>query len=350
MQNTGIAIEREARRRLPRLLAELLDDPVVHFEPDHGRDDRQIDFVARDGRDRQWLIEVKSSSRPGQISQAVEQLQKYDSGHAIPILVVPYMSPAGAEVADRARLNWIDLSGNAHVRTEGLNVWIQGHPNEFPSRGRPSSPFAPKSARVTRVMLEDPRRWWRQTNLVEATSLDDGNVSRIVRRLDDEYFLERRERELRPRDPALLLDAWAQEYRFSGHDILSAHLSGQGVELSHGLAARLKSLDVPHAFTGLPAAWALEGFASFRQVTVYVDADPREVADSLDIRVNPKGSNVQLVGPNDSGVFAGAQEREGLCCVDPVQVYLDLLQLPERANEAAQHLRSHTLRWAADAE
>jgi hypothetical protein len=347
MQDNAVAIEREARRRVPALLAELLDEPHVGLEAADAVRDAPIDLVVDDDRGRRWVIEVKSSSRPGQVARAAEQLLAYaqTDEDAIPILVVPFMSAAGAEVADRARLNWLDLSGNAHIRAENLHVWVQGRPNELRPRGRPSSPFAPKSARITRVLLLDPIRWWRQRDLVEATGLDDGNISRIVRRLDDELLLERRGRELRPRDPGLLLDAWAQDYRFDAHDILSGHLSGNGVEAARALSEQLQALDVHHAFTGLPAAWAIDQFAGFRLTTVYVEIDPRIVASRLEMRRTTKGANVQLVGPNDVGVFAGEQAHKGLPCVSVVQTYLDLLQLPERAEDAAEHLRAHHLPW-----
>jgi hypothetical protein len=344
MQGTAAAIEREARHRLPRLLSELLDEPDVQVQPAH-RDGWGVDFTASDGRGRHWVFQVKSSSRPGQVARAAEQLLAYAGEPAIPVLAVPFMSRSGADTADRARLNWIDLSGNAHIRAENLYLRVQGRPNELPPRGRPSSPFAPKSARVTRTLLLDPGRWWRQKDIAAATGIDDGNVSRIVRRLDDEFLLERREREFRPRDPGLLLDAWAQEYRFSGHDIISSHLSGSGIDLARALGERLKSANIHHAFTGLPAAYALDQFARFRLTTVYVAGDPSEIAGHLGARQTTKGANIQLVGPNDVGVFNGERDYEGLHCVAPVQVYLDLLQLPERANEAAHHLRAHYLRW-----
>lgn len=348
MQGSAAAIEREARHRLPRLLAELLDEPVVQVETPRG-DAGQADLIATDGQGRVLMMEVKNSSRPGQVAHAAEQLLACADEGVVPVLVVPFMSRAGAETADRMRLNWIDLSGNAHVRAANLHVWVRGRPNELGSRGRPSSPFAPKSARVTRTLLLDPGRWWVQKDLAAVTGLDDGNVSRIVRRLDDEFLLERRGRELCPRDPDLLLDAWAQDYRFDGHDILPGHLSGSGVELARVLAERLESLNIQHAFTGLPAAWVMDQFARFRLVTVYVDGDPREAAERLGVRRAAKGANLQLVGPNDVGVFSGEHDHGGLRCVAPVQVYLDLLQLPERATEAAQHLRTHQLRWRHDA-
>jgi len=62
-----------------------------------------------------------------------------------------------------------------------------------------------------------------------------------------------------------------------------------------------------------------------------------------------KGENVWLVVPNDEGVFHGATEREGVRCVHPVQVYMDLKDHPERSAEAAEQLRAQLLRKGSHA-
>lgn len=340
----GIQFEREVIHRLPGILAELLDDPAppqvaAHEAPDGGAD------VTIGAAGRRWVIEAKTSSSPGVVARAAEQLTALTSGDAIPVLVVPFMTPAGVKAAGDRGLNWIDLSGNAHLRDDDLYVWVQGRPNQFASPGRPSSPFAPKSSRVARAMLLDPSRWWLQKQLAERTDLDPGRVSRIVRRLDDDALLERDGSHLRPRDLNLLLDAWAQDYRFDRHDIVTGHLSGSGVELARELQRRLHAEEIDHAFTGLPAAWAIDGFARFRLVSVYVAGDPRAAADAVRMRRNERGANVQMIGPDDGGVFDGRGTFNGLPCVSAVQVFLDLEHLPERAAEAAKQLRSHGGMW-----
>ena len=349
MQVSSEVTEREARRRLPGLLADLLGEQVGRAVPMKRGDVPWADLTVTDARGRVWMAEVKNSGRPGQIAHTSEQLAEFAEEGVIPFLVVPHMSRAGAEAADRVKLNWLDLSGNAHIRADNLHLWIQGRPDETRTRGRPSSPFAPRSARVTRVLLLDPQRWWLQKDLAMTTGLNDGNVSRVVRRLEEEYLIERRGRELRPRDAGVLLDAWAQEYRFSSHDIWTGHFTGSGIELARVLGGQLDSLGIRHAFTGLAAAWAMDQFASFRLTTVYVEDDPRVAAERIAVRETARGANVQFVGPNNAGVYAGEADYGGIQCVAPVQVYLDLLQLPERAADAARHLRADHLRWHHDA-
>lgn len=155
----------------------------------------------------------------------------------------------------------------------------------------------------------------------------------------DLELLEREGPLVCPRDRDLLLDAWAEDYRFDRHDLVVGHLSGTGTDLAHDISERLAQAGIDHAFTGLPAAWALDRWARFRLVSLYVDGDPRAAADLLGLRRNERGANVQIIGPDDAGVLAGRGVRDGLACVAPVQVYLDLQHLPERAAEAAEQLR-----------
>jgi len=342
-QEHSLAMGREVMDRLPVLLADLLDEDdlrIVEEPPD-----RHIDARFTDSAGREWVVQAKPTVSPGHVVEAAQRQRDLAGGDGIPLLVVPFMTAGAAKVADEKGVNWIDLAGNARIRHEDLFVFVEGRPNPYRSPGRPSTPFAPKSARITRVMLSDPGRWWRQRDLATETGLDDGSVSRVVRRLVDLALVTRRDREYRPRDPRLLLAAWADEYRLDRHDVVMAHLTGGGVDAARRLEAALRGIGVEHAFTGLSAAWALDHFARFRMTSVYVSGDPRKAVDQLELRRAPQGGNIQLIGPNDAGVFIGSAVHDGLTCVAPVQAYLDLRHLPERAEEAAEHLRSRHLRW-----
>jgi len=342
--------EREALHELPALLAELLavTEDEVQIKKQPLAPDLRVDAVVM-AKGRRWLIEVKTSSSPGTVAAAAAQLANLRTAadaDGFAVLVVPYMTPAGAKAAAERNLNWIDLSGNARVRDDPLYISVEGRPNRFTRRGRPSSPFAPKGSRIARVLLLDPSCWWRQKELAEITLLDDGYVSRVVRRLDDDELLERKDGKFRPVDAELLLDAWADDYRFDRHDVVAGHMSGSGVDLALTLDRRLADAGIAHAFTGLPAAWSFGQHARFRLCSVYVDGDPRDAADAIALRRNDKGANVQLIGPDDTGVFKGQREAGGYPCVSPAQVYLDLGHLPERAKEAAHQLRQDKLLWS----
>jgi hypothetical protein len=191
-----------------------------------------------------------------------------------------------------------------------------------------------------------------QREIAQATDMDEGFTSRIVSKLeDDDLILRQDDGAIAVRDPNLLLDAWREDYDFSKHRILRGHAPARSGEALLGqLSESLDKAGVRYAATGLAAAWRMTRSAGFRIVTLYLSEGPsRTVLERLGVREGPQGSNLWLVVPNDQGVFHGASDQDGVRCVHPVQVYLDLFAHPERSKEAAEELRTEYLTWRVDA-
>lgn len=267
---------------------------------------------------------------------------------AIPLVAVPFMGAAGQERCARAEVAWVDLSGNARIFAPGIRVNIDGQPNRFKRRGRPSSAFAPKSARIARWLLMNPETPATQREIALATQMDEGFTSRIVSRLEADKLVVRDEHgAIHAHDPELLLDAWREDYDFEKHRILRGHIAARtGDALLRSVAEVLDEMNVEYAATGLAGAWLLTQFAGFRTATLYV-SEPvsTHLKSRLNFREDARGANLWLVSPNDEGVFQGSSKREGVCCAHPIQTYLDLTAHPERAAEAATELRRTLLNW-----
>ena len=181
--------------------------------------------------------------------------------------------------------------------------------------------------------------------------MDEGFTSRIIAKLEsDELIVRDPSGRIRPRDPGLLLDAWAESYSFAKHRILRGHVPARTSEAQlRTMAETLAKRHGPYAATGLAAAWLLNRFAGFRIVTIYLANPPEvELLEQLGFREAEPGANTWLVVPNDEGVFQGASDQDGVRCVHPIQAYLDLKEHPERAKEAAQLLRKDLLKWKTD--
>ncbi len=191
-----------------------------------------------------------------------------------------------------------------------------------------------------------------QREIALATDVGEGFTSRIVSRLEeDELVVREPDGAIRVRDPGLLLDAWRQDYDFSKHQIVKGHVAARSGEALLGqMSNQLRDLGVDHAATGLAASWLLTRFAGFRTVAIYVtEVPPSADLGQVGFREDAPGANLWLVVPTDEGVFHGASDHDGVPCVHPVQAYLDLEGQPERAKEAAEHLRAELLDWSTDA-
>ncbi len=338
--------EQDILRQVPELLAELAAIQP-EFEPARGEG---ADLVIRLGN-RLLVVEAKSNSQAGAVSEAAERAARAArelGAKAFGVVAVPFMGELGQRICREAGVGFIDLSGNASIKAPPLLIHVEGRPNRFVPRGRPSSVFAPKSSRIARIMLLDPKRWWMQQELAESGELGAGYVSRICKRLESERLIERNaDRAVRPRDAHLLLDAWRNRYDFAAHKIVRGHVSARsGEELATRLSSVLEDSEHRYALTGLAAAWLIAPFASYRLVAVYLDASPSEdLLEELKCRREERGSNLWLVRPNDAGVFQGGKSVDGVPCVSAAQVYLDLGAMPERSEEAAEHLRKERLQW-----
>lgn len=340
--------ERAALLRAQELLHEWLGVPASAFRLAAEDPRGQVDLIAKTPWGR-LAVEYKGSGTTSAVEGAIAQVRHYAaSADVLPVVAVPYMSPSGRERCEAAGVSWFDLSGNAHIVGSGLRIILSGNPNAFPTRGRPSSVFAPRSARVARRLLIDPERTWRQRDLARETGLDEGFVSRIVRRLVTDGELERVAGALRVVDPKRLLDAWNAEYDFRKHTIVAGHIVGPSGDARLHQIAKVLGDRVPYAMTGLAGAWLLSKFASFRITTTFFrEAPSKALLAELGFREEPSGANTWLVVPNDDGVFDGQEEIDGVACAHPVQVFVDLSGHPERAREAADELRIRKLRWSA---
>jgi len=353
------ALSQQLEDEVPKRLAELLAVPQgrvkVERQPNlRGAKPGHVDLIAYIG-DTIFVVEFKTQGDAASTAVAARRTQQFAEQlkkKATPLVAVPYMGEVGQRLCEEAGVCWLDLSGNAHLfGPPGLRVRIEGKPNLFKRPGRPRSVFAPKSARIARWLLIEPERAITQRELARVSGLDEGFTSRIVRQLEEQQLVTRDVNgAVKVADYDAMLEAWREAYDFSKHHIVRGHIAARSSDdVLRRLAGQLKQRKIEHAATGLAAAWLLNQFAGFRLVVFYVGRLPSvETRQEMGFHPEQRGENVWLVVPNDERVFHGAGDREGIGCVHPVQVYLDLKNHPERSAEAAEQLRQKLLRkgWA----
>jgi hypothetical protein len=342
--------EKEAFEKITSLLKEWLNVSENEVHVSYNLPDKKIDGCINI-KNQNFIVEIKSASNSAQISSAIQTLKSFRSsleGSAISLIAVPFMGEVGQRLCKEAGVSWLDLSGNADISAPNLRVLITGRPNRFKGPGRPANPFASMSSRIARWFLIHPDKAINQRELALKTDMDEGFTSRIVSRLEEEGLVGRKkDGTVQVLDPDLLLDSWREVYDFNKHQILKGHIAERSSsEVLKKLSDLLVNNGMPHAATGLCAAWLLNEYATFRIVTFYIKSPPSgDLFKKLGFREESSGSNVWIVVPKDEGVFYGSKKVEKIRCVHPVQVYLDLFGHPERAKEAAENFRHEILKW-----
>lgn len=345
--------EADAERRVEQLLREWTEEQacVERQKEENSRvgDARMWDFTVQ-LRDETLVGEYERSGDISTIARAIEQLKEgvRQRGGDSPLLIVPFMGEKGARRCREEKISWIDLSGNAHLRTKSFLIHVEGKSNQYKQKGRPANPFAPKSSRISRFLLAHPNQRFRQKEIANQASVGPGWTSKVIRRLEEKKLVRRDEEgRVEVTDPSLLLDAWHEKYDFSKHRVIKGTVASKdSLDLTKRLARAFESVSVKYAATGLAAAWLLTRFARFRIATFYLSRQPGEdLKREIGLREDPKGANVWLLVPNDEGVFFETSTREDVRHVHPVQVYLDLKGHPERSEEAAGSIKKEYLNW-----
>ena len=319
-----------------------------------GEADRGVDIIAETefaGRPLKLVVEIKSNGQPRMAHQAAYQLKRYleQSGQeGVPMFIAPYLSEQAQEVCREEDIAYLDFQGNARLAFDTIFIErkVEGKPD--PERRSLRTLFKPKSARILRVLLEEPQRPWRVTELAEAAKVSLGLVSTIGTALREREWADQTEQGLRLVDPSGLLDEWARNYEQpKGEEIrLYTHLHGKA------LAERLRALANEQGRVALASFSAAEWYAPFvRQSTSYFYADEKGLAALqaiLNLSSPAKGANIVVRVPDEDGVLDDARAvAPRVIATSPVQTYLDLMTGGERGVEGAAHLKDKLLRWPA---
>ena len=354
-QESVKGLEERAAGALRELLAEVpairLDD--VEIEP--GRPDRGIDILARlNAFDRPHMLvcEVKSNGQPRNVRSALLQLRNYVAhlqGDAVPVFIAPYLSPEAQALCKENNVAFLDLVGNARLAFD--NVFIERRVSGRPpaERRELKSLFKPKSAQVLRVLLRNPKRPWRVTELAEIAKVSLGHVSNVRTGLLDREWAQVSDHGLFLSEPDALLNAWRDEYEAPEGKRLAFYtiLHGSAFEEAARDVLGVSSGKGKAVFASFSAAHWLAPFGRTGMQYFYADnAGLERLKERFKLSPSPKGENVSVTVLKDGGLFQDTVEPvRGAVCSSAVQTYLDLWVSGERGQEAAEHLRREKLSW-----
>ena len=329
-----------------------------HLEAGH-RLDARID-LDHDGSRYALFMEFKPNGAPRFARSAVYQLESYiahlhrsehrdDTGQFIPMLVSPYLSPESRSICLDHNVAYLDLYGNAHLAFGPVYI-ERSVPDRPKSEIRAQrSLFTPKAGAILRVLLRDPTRAWRVTDLAGAAHASLGHVSNVRKALLDREWVEIRDDGLVLVQPDALLKSWRENYRRPAGHRISGYTVLHGDQLRDRLSGSLKpGPQPPRAIcaSNSAAEWIAPYVRGGTQSFYADEPGARILQEALQLTHAAQGANVILRVPNDETLFKDAVEpAPGIFCANPVVTYLDLWNGNDRDREAADHLAATCFPW-----
>lgn len=259
---------------------------------------------------------------------------------AVELVVVERAPPGLQKAAEALGISYLDIHGRGRVVGPEL-VYVASPRLDLgrvvPSR---SSPFAQKASRVVRVLLSEPQRSWRLSDVAALTELNPGNVHRALAALLDLAMVERDEDAYLVADPGSLLEAWGDQQQRPRERVW---LPVDG-ELREFVAGVVGELDGDGVVSGELAAEELAPYLPAESAIVHC-LDPKRFAGFAE--AEQRRPRLRLgVGPGevlldlaDEGVGGFRPDGKALPIASAVQVYVDLAGDRGRGREAAEHLR-----------
>jgi hypothetical protein len=330
-QLTERALLKETQRALGTLLPA---DWNLTFAPESRRDGPDIvaRIVAPDGSESDLFVEVKRVVVPRDLDGVVTRLRTFADNIGFPavlLVAAPYLSESTRCGLEAQGISYVDLTGNVLINLPrpALYVRLQGAPRDpLPSDESLRSLKGRRTGRALRALLDFvPPYSLRE--LASRADVSVGSLSRVVDLLDSEALIRRT-----PRGPITAVDwrgvirRWAKDYAVTTNNTVGTFLDPRGL---NSVTSKLRNVEASYAATGSFGGQRFEPVAPTRIAAIYVD-DPSAWADKLDLRQTDVGANVWLIEPYDRVVFERTTIRDGIVCVNPTQLAVDLLTGPGR--------------------
>ena len=294
------------------------------------------------------LGEVKSTGEPSILRRSGAWLKDLltKTKHDYAVIIAPFISREGAVICRDLGVGFIDLSGNCLLSLEDLYIERTGYPNKFKKPREIQSLFSPKSSRVIRWLLTDPKRVWTLKALAIETGVSIGLIHRIATALENNLFAKKELRAFKLEDPARLLEAWREEYfRRAPKWARYVVRAGPIEESANELKVSANLYGVRYALSGPSGASFISSYLVPTVIHCYVDVLKEEFLNELKADPVSSEGNLLIRVVEQENEFIGSRLVKGVYVVSDLQLYLDLWAMGGRGQEAAEELRKERLRF-----
>ncbi|MDZ4168490.1 MAG: type IV toxin-antitoxin system AbiEi family antitoxin [Coriobacteriia bacterium] len=300
------------------------------------------------GRERTLLFKTSAVGQPKRAREAVDHLSRLmlaqATRDAYPVFAAPFISDVSAAICRESGVGFFDLAGNCWLSLEDVYVERISPQNPYREKRDTVALFTPKSSRVLRTLLNEPKRTWQVQQLSKTAEVSIGLVSKIKRALEEREWIATGSGVIELVEPEAMLLAWADAYSYKQNRVSEFYSLESVADAEVAVAAWCRESGVPYALTGFSGARLSSPRVRYNRASIYVPSGVDSLALNTQLKSVDSGGNVLLLKPYDEGVFSGSQTRYDLRTVSPIQLFLDVRSMAGRGEEAAEELLIRELR------
>ena len=322
-------IERMLAERVPPGWTVRSELPVPADQP---AVDLLIEVTSPAGEAALLAVEIKARVEPRRVPELARRIREMTNegmSGVVPVLGAAYLSPRARELLRGLDVGYIDTTGNVRITASSPGLFISSDGDDkdpWPRRDVLQSLRGRGAACAVRAIV-DVAPPFGVRELTEVTGIPAPTLSRVVRLLEREGVVTRQSRgRVEAVDWQGAIRRWAEDYDQAGSNTATTLLEPRGLA---AVSEKLRATTIGYAATGAFAAQYFDPVAPARAAALYV-TDAVVAMKSLDLRETDTGANVVLLEPFDPVVFERTVERDGLRCVAPSQLAVDLLTGPGR--------------------
>jgi hypothetical protein len=322
----------------------------VHF-PD-GAPDAIFELSSENGEPIRILLEVKAHGFPRDIKSAIELLRSANTRFGDVLMVAaPSITEHGRRLLKDANVGYWDQSGSMFLRLPGHTIFVD-RPILQQSTPLLKNPFSGKSTNVIHALLMFPDRSWHIKDLATLAEVSQAMAHRVCETLENELLLERRgtgpstTRILT--SPAALLERWSSVHSMNNYKFLRFYEWTARIdqEFIWRVTKPLERAGISYALTLASGAQFVAPFASsVNQVAVLVpeSIDIQLIYPASRMKDVDEGENILFLSTSAKAPFIFRRAIEEVWVASDVQLYIDLVNWPQRGKEQAEHLREERM-------
>ncbi len=287
------------------------------------------------------IADIKPNGQPLQAIGASELLRNYLEAipHSYGIFVAPYISEKAGAICTKNNIGYLDLSGNCRIQFDNIYINKNNDVNKFKQNRMPKSLFHPKAERVLRVLLSNKLQHWKLERLSKEALVSIGHVSKVSRALKENAYATKSKKGIIITEPAGLLADWSTYYKLSRSDFSRYYTLDDLHDAEKSINDIASKSGIQFAFTGFSGANLFAPATIYNRAHLYIDkTNSQLIARSLNLKQVDRGHNIVLIDPYDNGVYYKADRIKQLTTVGPIQLYLDLMAMKGRGEDAAKFL------------